>query len=97
MSFSCIISLSKLPIYQPEDALQTPLRYLGHELVGYGLMVLEADLAGGERPLQEQTQRQLSQLGFYQSTDGLVGKGEDLLALLLPFIVLQDRGQKVTR
>lgn len=74
--------------------LQMLLQYLGHELVGDGLVVLKADLSGGKRPLQEETQWQLSQLGLYQSADGLVGEGEDLLALLLPFIILQVRGQE---
>lgn len=77
--------------------LQTLFQYLRHELIGDGLVVLEADLSGGKRPLQEETQRQLGQLGLDQSADGLVGEGEDLLALLLPFIILQVRGEKETR
>lgn len=72
-------------------------RYLGHELVGDGLMVLEANLSGGERTLQEEAQRQLGQLSLNQGADGLMGEGEDLLALLLPLIVLQVEGQKETR
>lgn len=51
-------------------------------------MVLEADLSGSQRPLQEESQRQLGQLGLDKCTDRLVGEGEDLLALLLPLVVL---------
>lgn len=74
--------------------LQMLLKYLGHELVGDRLVVLEADLSGGERPLQEETQRQLGELGLDQGADGLMGKREDLLALFLPLIVLQVGEEK---
>lgn len=74
--------------------LQMLLKYLGHELVGDRLVVLEADLSGGERPLQEETQRQLGELGLDQGADGLMGKREDLLALFLPLIVLQVGKEK---
>lgn len=62
--------------------------YLGHELVGYSLVVLKADLASSQRALQEESKRQLSQLSLDQRTDGLVGEGEDLLALLFPLVIL---------
>lgn len=51
-------------------------------------MVLKADLPGGQGPLEEEPQGQLGQLGLDQGADGLVGEGEDLLALLLPLVVL---------
>lgn len=73
--------------------------YLRHELVGHRFVVLEADLAGGQRPLQEQPERQLGELGLDERADGLVGEGEDLLALLLPLVVLQTgwrRGYRQT-
>ena len=51
-------------------------------------MVLEGDLACCERPLEEEPEGQLCQLGLDESTDGLVGEREDLLTLLLPLVIL---------
>lgn len=51
-------------------------------------MVLKADLARGQRPLQEESKRQLGELGLDKCTDGLVGEGEDLLTLLFPLVIL---------
>lgn len=53
-------------------------------------MVLKANFACSQRPLQEQSQRQLSELGFNKCTDGLVSEGEDLLALLFPLVILTE-------
>lgn len=59
-------------------------------------MVLKADLPCGQRPLQEEAQRQLRQLRLDKSTDGLMGEGEDLLTLLLPLVILKaERGEGV--
>ena len=63
--------------------------YLGHELICYSLMVLKADLACSQRPLQEESKRQLSKLGLDKCTDGLVGEGKDLLTLLFPLVILR--------
>lgn len=52
-------------------------------------MVLKANLACSQRPLQEESKRQLSQLGLDKCTDGLVGEGKDLLTLLFPLIILK--------
>lgn len=51
-------------------------------------MVLKADLPCSQRPLQEESKRQLCELGLDERTDGLVGEGEDLLTFLLPLVVL---------
>lgn len=63
--------------------------YLGHEFISYSLMVLKANLSCSQRPLQEESEGQLSQLSLDKCTDGLVGEGEDLLALFLPLVVLK--------
>ena len=51
-------------------------------------MILKADLSGSQSPLEKEPQGQLGQLGLDQGADGLVGKGNDLLALLLPLVIL---------
>lgn len=77
---------------------QAPLRYLGHELICDGLVILESDFPGSQRPLQEEPQRQLSQLGLDQRADGLMSEGEDLLAFLLPLIILRrEQTEKKTQ
>lgn len=51
-------------------------------------MVLKANLACSQCPLQEESKRQLSKLSLDKCTDGLVGEGKDLLALLFPLVIL---------
>lgn len=51
-------------------------------------MVFKANFACSQRPLQEESERQLSKLGLDKSTDGLMGEGKDLLALLFPLVIL---------
>ena len=45
-------------------------------------MVLKADLAGRQRPLQEEPEGQLRQLRLDQGADGVVGKREENLCSL---------------
>lgn len=54
-------------------------------------MILKADLACSQRPLQEESERQLSKLCLDKCTDGLVGEGEDLLALFFPLVILIEK------
>lgn len=65
--------------------------HLGHKLVGDRFVILKADLPGGERALQEEPQRQLRQLRFDQRADRLVSEGENLLAFLLPLVILKPK------
>lgn len=65
--------------------------HLGHKFVRYCFMILKADFSGGERPLQEKPQGQLRQLCFDQSADGLVSKRKNLLAFLLPLVILKPK------
>lgn len=58
-------------------------------------MVLKGDLARSQRPLQEEAQRQLRKLRLNERADGVVGKREDLLALLLPLVVLQEERRRL--
>lgn len=62
--------------------------YLWHELIGYSLVVLKANLACSQGPLQKEPKRQLCKLCLDKCTDGLVGEGKDLLTLLFPLIIL---------
>lgn len=63
--------------------------YLRHELVGDCLMVLEANLTSRQRPLEEEPQRQFRQFCFNECADGLMSKGEYLLAFFLPLVILE--------
>lgn len=67
--------------------------HLGHELIGHSFMILKANLSCSQCSLQEEPQRQLCQLCFDQSTDGLMSKREDLLALLFPFVILDKENK----
>lgn len=52
-------------------------------------MVLKTNFTSCQGSLEKEPEWQLSQLSFDQSADGLVGKGENLLTLLLPFFILK--------
>lgn len=59
-------------------------------------MVLKPNLACSQRPLQKESKRQLRELSLDECTDGLVGKGKDLLTFLLPLVILVgDRGNVI--
>lgn len=58
-------------------------------------MILKANLPSCQRPLQEESKRQLGKLGLDKCTDGLVSEGEDLLTLLFPLVILtRDRFER---
>lgn len=65
--------------------------HLGHKFIGYCFVILKADLSSSEGPLKEEPQGQLRQLCLDQSADGLVSKRENLLAFLLPFVILEPK------
>lgn len=81
------------PIGSTGDQPQELDTHLGHELIGHSLVILKANLSCSQSPLQEESQGQLCQLCFDQSTDGLVSKREDLLAFLLPFVILDKKNK----
>lgn len=56
-------------------------------------MVFKANFARGQRPLQKEPKRQFRKLGLDKCTDGLMSKGEDLLALLFPLVILKIQAQ----
>lgn len=62
---------------------------LGHELVRNGLVVLKFYLIDGERPLQEQTERELGKFGLDERHYGLMAILEYFLAFLVPFVVVR--------
>lgn len=53
-------------------------------------MVFKANFAGSQRPLQEESKRQLCKLSLNKGTDGLMSEGKDLLALLFPLVILMS-------
>jgi hypothetical protein len=72
------------------DLLFIQRERLRDELIGNRLVVLKVDGAGDLCQLEEETEGQLGHLGLDERGDSLVTELKDLLAFLVPLVVLQD-------